>query len=48
MDGRNHLVTQWNSKRSAGAEVVLHVDDEQNVMRVDLHVSSLAPNRVAQ
>jgi hypothetical protein len=37
MDGRDHLVAQGNGKRAAGAKIVLHVDDEENVVLIDSH-----------
>ena len=34
---RNHLVAVRNGKRAAGTKIVLHVDDNQNIVRIDLH-----------
>jgi len=33
MDGRDYLVAARNSKRAAGTKIILHVDDEENVVR---------------
>ncbi len=48
MDGRNHLVSQGNGKRAAGAKVVLHIGDDENVVRIDLHVRLLSRKSLAQ
>jgi phage I-like protein len=42
MDGRDHLVAQGNGKRAAGEKIVLHVDDEKNVVLIDFHRNSLS------
>jgi hypothetical protein len=44
MDGLDHGITIANGKRSAGAEVVLHVDDDENVVAVEPHLFSRAEN----
>ena len=36
MNDRNDFIAARNGERAAGAEVVLHVDDEEGVLRVDL------------
>ena len=42
MDGRNHLVSAGNGKRATGAKVVLDIGDDENVVRIDLHVRLLS------
>jgi hypothetical protein len=42
MDGRDYLIAAGNGERAAGAKIVLHVDDEENVVRVDFHRNSLS------
>ena len=37
VDYRDDLVTARDGQRSAGAEVVLHVDDEEDILRGDVH-----------
>jgi hypothetical protein len=37
MDGLDDGVAVLNGERSAGAEIVLHVDDEEDVGGSDLH-----------
>ena len=37
MDCRDYSVAIGNGKRAAGAEIILHVDDEEDVLRSDLY-----------
>ena len=37
MDGRNDGVAVGHGERAAGAEIILHVDDEEDVLWSDLH-----------
>ena len=37
MDGRDDLVAAGNGERAAGAKIILHVDNEEDVVRIDLH-----------
>jgi len=37
MDGLDDFVSAGNGERSAGTKIILHVDDEENVVRIDLH-----------
>ncbi len=42
MDGADHGVSIGNGKRPARAEIVLHVNDDENIVRVDPHRVSSA------
>ena len=37
MDRRDYGVAIGNGKRAAGAEIILHVDDEKDILRSDLY-----------
>ena len=43
--GVDDRVAVGNRQRAAGAEVVLHVDDDENVVRVDPHQGSWQKTR---
>jgi hypothetical protein len=42
MDGRDHLVAAGNGERATWTKIVLHVDDEENVVLIDSHLDSLS------
>ena len=48
MDGRNDLVSPGNGKRATGTEVILDIGDDENVVRIDLHVRLLRRKSLAQ
>jgi hypothetical protein len=46
MNRLNHLIALGHRKRAAGAEVVLHIDDNQNVSCLDPHRSPLQTGKL--
>jgi hypothetical protein len=43
VNGRNYSVAVSNGERAGGAEVVLHIDDQEYVMGSDFHLFSPLP-----
>jgi hypothetical protein len=44
VDGSNHFIATGDCQGATGAKIILHIDDEENVARINLHRDSFALN----
>jgi len=42
IDDRHHGVAISNRQRTVGAEIILHIDDQQHIVIADLHIGTCA------